>query len=32
GMFRPTIDQNKCTSCGFCVYRCPSNAITIKGV
>ncbi len=32
GMFRPTIDQDKCTSCGFCVHRCPTNAITIKGV
>jgi len=31
GMFRPTIDTNKCTSCGFCVYKCPTNAITIKG-
>ncbi len=31
GMFRPSIDQNKCTSCGFCVYRCPSEAITIVG-
>jgi len=30
GMFRPSIDVNKCTSCGFCVNRCPSNAITIK--
>jgi len=30
GMFRPTIDQEKCTSCGFCTYRCPANAITIK--
>jgi len=32
GMFRPTINADKCTSCGFCVYRCPSNAITIKGI
>jgi len=32
GMFRPTIDQNKCTSCGFCVSRCPSDAITIKSI
>ena len=30
GMFRPTIDQNKCTACGFCISRCPTNAITIK--
>ncbi len=30
GMFRPTIDQNRCTSCGFCISRCPTNAIIIK--
>ncbi len=30
GMFRPTINQDMCTSCGFCLYRCPTNAITIK--
>jgi len=30
GMFRPTINQDKCTSCGFCTYKCPTNAITIK--
>lgn len=31
GMFRPTINQDKCTSCGFCTSRCPAEAITIKG-
>ena len=29
-MFMPTIDQEKCTSCGFCISRCPSAAINIK--
>jgi len=31
-MFMPTIDQNKCTSCGFCISRCPSAAIDIKAI
>ncbi len=30
GMFRPEILNNKCTSCGFCLKACPSNAIEIK--
>lgn len=30
GMFRPSINQEKCTSCGFCVSVCPTNAISIK--
>ncbi|MDF1874454.1 4Fe-4S binding protein [Sulfurimonas sp. SAG-AH-194-I05] len=29
-MFMPTINHNKCTSCGFCISRCPSYAILIK--
>jgi len=29
-MFMPTINQDKCTSCGFCISRCPSSAIAIK--
>ncbi len=29
-MFMPTINQEKCTSCGFCISRCPSDAIEIK--
>ena len=29
-MFMPTINQDKCTSCGFCISRCPSYAIDIK--
>ncbi len=30
GMFRPEIDNDLCTSCGFCVKVCPSDAITIE--
>lgn len=30
GMFRPSINENRCTSCGFCVSVCPSEAISIK--
>jgi len=29
-MFMPTIDQERCTSCGFCISRCPSFAIKLK--
>jgi len=29
-MFMPTINQDKCTACGFCISRCPSDAIDIK--
>jgi len=29
GMFRPTIND-RCTSCGFCLSVCPSNAIKVK--
>ena len=29
-MFMPTIDQEKCTSCGFCISRCPSYAIGVS--
>lgn len=32
GMFRPEIKTNKCTSCGFCIKACPTNAIKITGV
>jgi ferredoxin-type protein NapF len=27
GMFEPLIDMEKCTSCGFCLNVCPTNAI-----
>jgi ferredoxin-type protein NapF len=29
-MFRPSIDTQKCTSCGFCMGYCPTDAIIIK--
>ena len=29
GMFRPSINETLCTSCGFCLNICPSNAIRI---
>jgi len=32
GIFRPTIDEEKCTSCGFCIGVCPSLAITVSEV
>ncbi len=28
-MFMPTINQEKCNGCGFCIGRCPSYAIDI---
>ncbi len=30
GLFRPEIDGKKCTSCGFCVNVCPTNAIKVE--
>lgn len=30
-MFMPIIDMSKCTACGFCISRCPTYAIDIKG-
>ena len=29
GLFEPKIDMQLCTSCGFCISRCPSNAIKV---
>jgi len=28
GMFNPVIDDEKCTGCGFCLGRCPTQAIS----
>jgi len=28
GMFNPVIDDEKCTACGFCISRCPTQAIS----
>ena len=28
GMFNPVIDSDKCTGCGFCLGRCPTQAIS----
>ncbi len=30
GLFCPEIDMSKCTSCGFCVRVCPTNAIKVE--
>ena len=30
GMFNPDINNIVCTSCGFCIAICPSNAISFK--
>jgi ferredoxin-type protein NapF len=27
GMFNPVIDEDKCNGCGFCLGRCPTQAI-----
>jgi ferredoxin-type protein NapF len=29
GMFNPIIDEEKCTSCGFCVGVCPSGSVVV---
>jgi ferredoxin-type protein NapF len=29
GMFKPEINLNQCTMCGFCIKYCPSDAITM---
>ena len=30
GMFNPIIDESRCTGCGFCISRCPTQAIEFK--
>lgn len=30
GLFCPVIDTNRCTRCGFCLSKCPTDAIEIK--
>ncbi len=30
GMFRPEIEMDICTACGFCIKVCPTNAISFK--
>lgn len=30
GMFNPVIDTQKCTACGFCIARCPTQAISYE--
>jgi len=29
GLFRPEIDYDKCTNCGFCISTCPTQAFSI---
>jgi len=30
GLFNPVIDNEKCTACGFCMSRCPTQAISYE--
>jgi len=30
GLFNPVIDDEKCTACGFCIARCPTQAISYE--
>ena len=32
GMFNPGIDMDRCTGCGFCVGRCPAQAIAYDAI
>lgn len=31
-MFMPSIDESKCTACGFCISRCPTYAIEVSSL
>jgi len=30
GLFNPVIDDERCTACGFCLSRCPTQAISYR--
>ena len=32
GMFNPVIDMDRCTGCGFCLQKCPTQAIRYNAV
>jgi len=32
GVFRPTVNMNKCTACGFCYGVCPVYSVKFKGI
>ena len=32
GLFNPVIDTDKCTGCGFCLGRCPTQAISFDAI
>ena len=32
GMFNPVIDMDSCTGCGFCLGRCPTQAIDFSAM
>jgi ferredoxin-type protein NapF len=32
GLFNPVIDMDLCTACGYCEGRCPTHAISHKGL
>ena len=32
GLFRPEIDMDKCTACGWCLHVCPTEAILLKPI
>ena len=32
GLYNPVIDPDMCTGCGFCIGRCPTDAISYKTI